>query len=257
MVEREPTGIPGFDDLIEGGFPRGSVTLVSGSPGTGKSIFAQHFVHAGAAKFRQKVLYLSLEQRASDIYEQANRFGFDFQSLENQGLAKFDFIDITARKGLPGQTIIEDIRNRIRAFNPKRIVIDSLSPLANIPPSTHELQSYGLIESEAFLPSIPAELYTRFQVHKLIMMLKEQPMTTSIIISEIPRGSEWLSSDKISEFMSDGVVVLHYLGAMETATRYLVIEKMRGTKHKEDLIPIEIANRGITLKTQEEGIFRK
>jgi KaiC/GvpD/RAD55 family RecA-like ATPase len=257
MEDREPTGIPGFDDLIEGGFPRGSVTLVSGSPGTGKSIFAQHFVHTGASKFKQKVMYISLEQRVSDIYEQALRFGFDFGALEKQGAAKFEFIDITSRKGLPGQTIIEDIRNRIRQFNPKRIVIDSLSPLANIPPSVTELQSYGLIEGDVFQPSIPPELYTRFQVHRLIMMLKELPGTTSIIISEIPRGSEWLSSDKISEFMSDGVVVLHYLGAMETATRYMVIEKMRSTKHQENLLPIDIGDRGIILKKSEEGLFRK
>lgn len=253
MVEREPTGIPGLDDLIEGGLPKGSVTLVSGSPGTGKSIFSQHFIHTGAVKFREKCLYISLEQRVPDIYEQASRFGWDFNSLEKQGIIKFMFVDISQRKLKPEETYIDLLRNEILRFSPKRLVIDSLSPLANMPVSPDELMSYGLIsEMSSFMPNISPDLITRFQVHRLIMTLKDIPCT-SIVISEIPKDSIWLSSDKVSEFMCDGVIVLHYLGIGATSNRSLVIEKMRGTKHVEDVMPMDITSQGVVVKRPEEA----
>ncbi|MFH0987044.1 MAG: ATPase domain-containing protein [Candidatus Micrarchaeota archaeon] len=253
MAGREPTGIEGFDELVEGGLPRGSVVLVSGSPGTGKSIFAQQFAHTGAQQFKEKSLYISFEQNVTEIYEQAKRFGWDFEKLEAQGAVRFIFIDITKRHLEKEQTYIDVIRQHIREFNPKRVVIDSLSPLADMPVSPDELMSYGLIsEISSFMPNITPEVMTRFQVHRLIMMLKEFP-ATSIIISEIPKESVWFSSDRVSEFMSDGVIVLHYLGIGSSTTRSLIIEKMRGTKHTEDILPMEITKSGIVIR-KESGL---
>ncbi|NYZ79621.1 AAA family ATPase [Candidatus Micrarchaeota archaeon] len=251
-MQREPTGINGFDELVEGGIPANSVTLVSGSPGTGKSIFSQQFLHTGAKQFKEKGLYISFEQRIPEIYEQAKQLGFDFEALEKQGLVKFVFLDITNRQLASEETYIDVIKKEIREFAPKRLVIDSLVPLANIPASPEELIAYGLISNvSSFMPNIPPELVTRFQVHRLIMALKDTK-TTSIIVSEISKDSKWLSSDRVSEFMSDGVILMHYLGIGSTSNRSLTIEKMRGTKHSEDVLPIEITKNGIKVNKQDK-----
>lgn len=245
-MEREPTGIAGFDELIEGGLPKYSITLVSGSPGTGKSIFAQHYLYTGATQFQEKGLYVSFEQRVPEIYEQAKRFGMDFDSLDKQGKVKFIFFDISNRRLEEGENYIQMIKREAQEFNAKRIVIDSLVPLANFPVSADELVSYGFIsEIDKLMPlGINQELLTRMQVHRLISALKDLK-ATSIVISEIPKESKWLSRDQVSEFMADGVIVLHYLGIGSTSNRSLVIEKMRGTKHMEDIITIKITNKGI------------
>lgn len=253
MVEREPTGIPGLDELIEGGFPKGSVILLSGSPGTGKSIFSQQFLHTGATKFREKGLYISLEQRIPDIYDQATQFGWDFNSLEKQGKTRFMLMDISQRRLEEGETHAGIIRKAMQDFNPKRLVIDSLSPLANIPIAPEELISYGIIsELSSYSPQISSELITRFQVHRIIMMLKDFPCT-SIIISEIPRDSPWFSSDRVSEFMADGVIVLHYLKTGSMSNRSAVIEKLRRSKHEEDILEMDITSKGIVIKKPEEA----
>ena len=250
-MEREPTGIKGFDELVQGGIPTGNNILVTGAPGTGKSIFSMQFLYNGAVKYKQKGVYISFEQNISDLYTQAKQLGMDFEDLEKQGLVKFIFIDITQRQLAEGETHIDLIQKEIQQFNAKRIVIDSLSPLANIPIAPDELMSYGLIsEVSSFMPNISQELMTRFQVHRLIMVLKRMP-GTAIVISEIPRESVWLSSDRVSEFMADGVILMTYEQGESSMNRTLSIEKMRATKHEESIRPISITNKGLVVKKPE------
>ncbi len=247
-MQRIQTGIINLDELIEGGVPKGSITLVSGSPGTGKSILAQQFIHHGAS-LGEKGLYVSLEQRIPEVFEHAKRFGWDFESLEKQGAVKFAFLDLTSTNQ-EQETHLSTINNMIDEYKPKRIVIDSISPIANMPVTAEELASYGLISDlSAFMPLITPELITRFQIHKLIMMLK-QTRATSIITSELPRDSNWLSSDKVSEFLADNVFVLNYSPAARQRT--LTIEKMRATKHVEEILPMIITNKGIKVTRAEE-----
>lgn len=251
--DRVPTGIPGFDEQIEGGLPRGSTTLISGAPGTGKSIFAQQFLYTGAQR-GEKGLYISLEQRIPEIYTQARRFGWDFATLEKQGKVKFNFFDISQRILGEGQTYPNLIKSEAQRFNPSRLVIDSLVPLANFPISAEELASFGIISDfdKLFPVGIQEDMVIRMQIHKLIMALKDLPCTC-VLVSEIAKESKWLSRDRVSEFMCDGVVVLHYLGIGATSNRSLVIEKMRGTKHTEDVLPMEITTKGIVVRSSEEA----
>ncbi|MBI1974141.1 hypothetical protein HYS54_04980 [Candidatus Micrarchaeota archaeon] len=254
MIAREPTGVPGLDTLIEGGFLKDSITLVSGSPGTGKSIFSQQFVWHGTTKYNQKVMYITLEQRVQDVWNQALRFGWDFEKLQKRGKAKFVFMDITQRKLPKGVTYVDLIRDEAARFKPDRLVIDSLVPLANFPIPIEELVEYGLIgEFDKLLPQqISEELQTRMQVHKLMTLLRDVECT-SVVISEIPRNSEWLSRDTVSEFMADSVILMHYLGIGATSNRSMTIEKMRGTKHTEDVLPLEITSKGVSVHKPEEA----
>ena len=66
-MERVKTGIPGFDDLVQGGFPKGASILVSGGTGSGKSIFAMQFIYNGAKQFNEPGLYVTLETNLKNI----------------------------------------------------------------------------------------------------------------------------------------------------------------------------------------------
>ncbi|HLC65734.1 MAG TPA: ATPase domain-containing protein [Candidatus Nanoarchaeia archaeon] len=77
-MKRIKTGIKGFDELVQGGFPEGSSTLITGSPGTGKSIFGLQYIYNGAIKYKERGLYLTFEQRKTDMMNQAVQFGWDF-----------------------------------------------------------------------------------------------------------------------------------------------------------------------------------
>ena len=66
-IERIKTHIVGFDDELEGGIPKGSVVLVSGSPGTMKSSIAYNILFYNALKEGKKGLYITLEQSRASL----------------------------------------------------------------------------------------------------------------------------------------------------------------------------------------------
>ncbi|MHA1822088.1 MAG: RAD55 family ATPase, partial [Promethearchaeota archaeon] len=122
-IERVPTGIAGLDDLIEGGFPRNSITLVAGSAGTGKSTMCIQYLYNGVVKYNEPGMYIGLGENIERIKMSAMRFGMDLEKLaESDDLI---FADIPALE-------ISDIKSLIESINPKykRLVIDPISALA-------------------------------------------------------------------------------------------------------------------------------
>ena len=71
MISRVPSGIPGLDQLLGGGFVRRRHTIVCGGPGTGKTTLGFEFLYKGAANYKEKGLYLSLEQSPERVVEGA------------------------------------------------------------------------------------------------------------------------------------------------------------------------------------------
>ena len=87
QTERVTTGIDDLDPLLEGGFPQGRSILVTGDPGTGKSIFALQFVYDGLLK-GERAIYVTADEGPMDILEQAASMGWDFEKyVENKELA--------------------------------------------------------------------------------------------------------------------------------------------------------------------------
>jgi len=217
IAKRIKTGIPGLDKLIEGGFLSNSVILVSGAAGAGKSIFGMQFLKAGAEK-KEKVLYISTEENVANIKNGFKIFGWDLDKLK---------IDIIS---MPPDELEEDwvpvLNTKIDKNKIKRIVIDSVSLI-------------GLYYKDEY--SIRRYLY------RLVSSLKERDVCC-ILISEIPEGEKKFSRTGVVEFVSDGVIVLEYLGVSGRYQRGLTIRKMRWTQHNQDIHPYKIVRgKGIVL----------
>jgi len=250
-MEREKTGIPGMDELIQGGIPKGSISLVSGSPGTGKSIFSQQFLREGVKNQDQRCLYISFEEEPKNIIRQAEGFGWNLKELQATQKLKIIYNDITKRTLDENETYIDIIKGQIEKFDPDRLVIDSLTPLSNFPVSFEELSQYGLAtDFDRFSPiGIQQDLLIRLQMHKLINAVRSEDCT-SILISEIKKDSKWMSADHVTEFLSDNVIMLKYPGG--NIKRTLKVEKMRGTDHYEDEAALDITEDGIQVEKIEE-----
>src|SRR3954464_110238 len=79
---KAPTGIRGFDEVTGGGLPRGRATLVTGGPGSCKTLFGIEFLGRGAQEFDEPGVLLAFEESAADLTENVASLGFDLAGLE-------------------------------------------------------------------------------------------------------------------------------------------------------------------------------
>jgi len=239
-MERTKTGVEGLDSLIEGGLPKESITLVSGPPGGGKSIFCFQFLYEGV-KNGEKCLFLTLDKRVEGLLVQAKELGFDFQpSIENK-TAKFMFLNINKK------FVYEAMTNEIMSGEYDRIVLDSITPLSEMPIFVRTTEDTGLDSSMTTPEDFPqgVSLPTRRLHLRYILNALETSKTTSVVTSELPVGSVLLSRDGISEFLADGVITLGLDPTMDR--RKLSVMKMRNTRHSLKPRDIMIDSGGIKL----------
>ena len=83
-VQKLPTGIEGFDDVCHGGLPTARSTLVSGTSGTGKTVFSLQYLHHGICHFDEPGIFVTFEESPLDIIRNASSFGWDLQELIDQ-----------------------------------------------------------------------------------------------------------------------------------------------------------------------------
>ncbi|PNX52446.1 MAG: hypothetical protein BV458_09520, partial [Thermoplasmata archaeon M9B2D] len=231
--KRIQTGIEGLDSLLQGGYPQGSVTLVAGTPGAGKTIVCFHYINAGITN-KEKCLFLTSDERISNLVHQAKKFGFDFDTAVKNSLLTFMFLD------LEKQTIHKQMEEEIRLGAYSRVVLDSLTPLSELPVWVVNRGS-EIIPPESTVANTPLPVdsiqATRMHVRRILRIL-EQDSCTALVTSEISEGSRNLSRDSVSEFLVDGILVLDVDPSMDR--RKLAIRKMRGTKHTLKPRDIEI-----------------
>lgn len=238
-MERIPSGIKGFDELIQGGFPAGSITLVSGTPGTGKSIFCAQVLYNNALKGK-KCLLLDMEQNEGMLEKQMKQFGWNLEE------AKGGFKVVPVDSSNPN--LVEYLIDEIGKAKYDLVAIDSLDSIANSPMATEKgLQKMSMAQiAESVIPTVlDIPTINRLKLKKIFNAISKSKATT-FLTSEIIKGTEFFSRDSISEFLSDAIVVLK-LGHKERK-RHLVIEKMRGTDHALEERIFSISKYGITLK---------
>ncbi|MEE9525530.1 MAG: ATPase domain-containing protein [Candidatus Woesearchaeota archaeon] len=229
-IQREPTGIPGLDEVIEGGLKKDSVILVGGCSGSGKTILAMQFIVNGILKSNESGVYITFEESKEEVYEDMLRFGWDLAELEKQG--KFAFIRYTPEQVgkvlKTGGGVIRDIVDQIKA---KRIVIDSISAFTLL----HE-----------------GELEKREACLDLFKILRKWKCTT-LVVGQYYAAEKRHESTAV-EFEVDGIIWLYNIKKEDIRVRAIEVFKMRGTKHSAKIFPFEITNKGITIYP-EQSVF--
>jgi len=222
---RMKTGIPGIDELIGGGLIPNSLTLLTGTTGTGKTIMSSHFIYSGVKDFNENGAYISFEEPIDNIKENCLDFGWDFESLEKKDkviFARYDPFHV--------EDIYELIETNIKKIDAKRVVIDSISAL-------------GLYVRD--IPDIRRMVFN-------ISLLRRKLGCTSFLISETLPQQGSLSRFGVEEFVTDNVIVLYYTRTGSQFSRSMAVWKMRGTEHSNKVHPYLISSKGVTVFAKEE-----
>ena len=225
--ERTPTGVLGFDDLLNGGFLKKSTNLLSGSPGSGKSILAMQFIINGALNYNEPGVYISFEEDANDLRRDMKTFGWDIDKLEKEGkiaIINISPVDIEPQSSSESILGVKDII--IKKINAKRIVIDSAT-------------AYSVI-----YPDEPS----RRRAHlELFRMLKKWGCT-SLLIAE--HDLETHVSSPL-DFEVDSITWMYNFKKDHLRTRAIEVIKMRGSRHSTRTSALEITDNGIEIYPRE------
>ncbi len=223
-IQKTPSGIPGLDDLIEGGLEPKSVIILSGGPGTGKSTFGLQFLYNGALDAGENGIYITFEEQRESVFRHMGEYGWDLEKLEKE--RKFVFLAYPpheVERFIAEGGIIEDM---IEEHNIKRIVIDSITSFLMMHEDEYKRR-------EAFL--------------KLMDTLRKWGCTT-LLISEGEVGPDGeLHTHFDIEFISDGLIDLRRIHHEEVAEVQLEVVKMRGIAHTRMAVPLKFTGSGVAV----------
>ncbi len=227
-IAKSETGIRGFDDLTLGGLPTGRPTLVCGGAGCGKTLFASTFLIYGARSLGEPGVFVTFEERPTDIVENVASLGFALDQLVAEDKIHIEHIAIDPSEFVEiGDYDLEGIFIRLEAaidrIGAKRVVLDTIESLFS-----------------AFLN--PAIL--RAEIRRLFDWLKERKLTT-VITGE--RGDGAFTRHGLEEYVSDCVLLLDHRVQNQISTRRLRIVKYRGTAHGTNEYPFLIDADGFSV----------
>lgn len=229
-LERVQTGIEAFDDLVMGGLPKGRVTIVGGTPGSGKTVFATQFLVHGMNDADEPGVFVTFEEAADDIEHNMASFGWDIPAA--RASKRMVFVDASPRESddrvvgafdLSG--LLSRITHAVRTCGAKRIVLDSITQL--------------------FDHFIVDQNQVRRELLRVASELKRAGLT---VLMTAERNSEYgdISRHRIEEFVADNVVILRNALQGERRRRTIEVLKMRGSRHIEGEVPITLVEtRGI------------
>jgi circadian clock protein KaiC len=230
-VEKLPTGIPTFDMIAEGGLPRNRTTLLAGTAGSGKTVFAVQFLAAGIAAGEPGV-FVTFEESPADVRQNMRSFGWDMRQWEQDGV--FAFVDASPDPEIEmieaGSfdlgALLARVENAVRRVGARRVSVDSLGAMFS------QFSDQSLVRRELF---------------RIASALKRLGVT-AVMTAERTEDYGPIARFGVEEFIADNVMVLRNELEEEKRRRTIEILKFRGTDHQKGQYPFTIVeNEGIVV----------
>ncbi len=240
-IERLKTGIKGFDQLVEGGIPRGYQIMVSGLAGTGKTIFTLETLYRGAKEFNEPCIYAVIgEDNEKVIRDQAERFNWDLDKTPN---FKLLVIPVTENNF----DLVSRIKEEAAKMGAKRIGIDSLSALTVNSILFERGMANKLMEHAdyAVAESLDPKYNGGATQHLIYLFIANMQAigATVFYVTDLQANGE--SKDGVSEYVGDGLIKLSTIEFSGGPVRVLKIEKLRSTKTPLEYFGLVIGSNGL------------
>jgi circadian clock protein KaiC len=230
-MERVKTGIPGLDEMLQGGFVPQTANLIEGAPGTGKTTLGMQFIHHGIVACGEPGLILTFEEFPQQYYRDSANFGWDFRHMEQEGKLRIVMTSPEVSKA-----DLEQVGGRIEKLvaeiGARRVLVDSLSHFER------------LSENSAHLRAI---------VYGFVNALKREGLTAVLTRENAALLGETEETDDAIAFLVDSYTLLRYVEIESSIHKALLVLKMRGSNHDKGIRQFEITSRGIEVRAPFEG----
>jgi circadian clock protein KaiC len=229
-LNKSPTGIIGLDEVLDGGIPKGRVLLLTGSAGTGKTVFLNEFLYRGITEFNQSGVFVTFEEAPKDIIENVRGFGWNYTSLIKK--KQLAFVNVAPGEELVLETgtqydltpLVKRIEYAIAKVNAKRVVVDSIG---------------------ALFSRFSNKDVVRTALYQIFAKLKEIGVT--ILISAEKTEEQRVSGYGVEEFVADGVIDLELVKGQQQFIRRIFVKKIRGIGYRSGVVEFEIEENGLNV----------
>lgn len=214
-IERLATGISGFDQVSRGGLPAGRSTLVTGTTGSGKTLFAIEFLARGIMRYDQPGVFVTFEETADDIRRNTVSLGLPIREWESTG--RWTFVDVSVDLFEEAPTIgsydfgalVLRITSEVRRIGATRVALDSLGAIFT------RFRELGVVRHELF---------------RIAAAMKPLGVTM-VLTAERETEYDGVSRYGVEEFVFDNVVILRNVLRDERRRRTVEVVKLRGCPH--------------------------
>jgi circadian clock protein KaiC len=210
LITRVPTGVKRLDEVLEGGFPEGSMIFLAGNPGCGKTILSTQFLYSGLKTGRAGI-YVSLTEGRHAFLDNAKGFGWEFSKFEKDGM--FRLIDWVTATQSSMSALSEQILSTIAQIKAKLLVVDSVTSI---------------------IQSFEKPLDARIFLHTALSKVTRSMGITTIMVGEVSIGSSYLGLGT-EEFVADGIVLLKHTEIGSKIRRCMTVLKMRSTNYSNEV----------------------
>ncbi|WKB51195.1 ATPase domain-containing protein [Eleftheria terrae] len=214
-------GVPGLDQLLGGGLERGTSTLVTGAPGTGKSTIATAFAAEAASRGERAALFL-FDESISTLLKRMRGLGTDLQPLLDSGRLSVQQVDPAEMS--PGE-FVHLVGRIAREEHASVVVIDSLN---------------------GYLNAMPDENFLNTQLHELLTYLG-QCGTTSLLVSVQQGLIGTMTSPVDASYLADTVLMLRYFEAQGRVRQAVSVLKKRSGVHERTIREFHLDAEGMRL----------
>jgi circadian clock protein KaiC len=241
MGDREPrerisTGDAKLDSMMDGGPIKGSVTLVIGAPGTGKTCLGLEFICRGILEMEEPGLIITFEHFPKKLLRDAASLGFDLQEMEKRGLLRILFTSpeiFFEQAQVPGGLL----DTMVQELGAKRILIDSISHLERIARDPVKLREVAFTFINALLR------------HGL----------TALVTQEDPDITGDMAAAQYGiSYLVDTVIILRYVELDSSVSKAILVLKQRASSHDKTIREFRITGSGTAIGdpfTDHEGVL--
>jgi circadian clock protein KaiC len=229
-IRQLPTGVRGFDDILGGGIPEFSLSLIGGAPGSGKTTLVHQLAFANATPERPALYFTVLGEPVIKMLRYQQQFSFFDESKVGQAVRFINLSDLVLEQNL--NAVLEEIIKQVNATNAGVVVVDSFRTLARKATS-----DFGELEVQSF-------------IHRLSQFLTSSEVTTFLVgeyIQEEIRDNPLFT-------MVDGIVWLSQVTERNSVVRKLQIMKLRGQASVPGLHTIRINDDGLQAFSRTLGL---